>query len=158
MNYDFNNLEEMLRSGVKAEDIAQYFTKNLNDAIDSTKRDSKRAELYENFAKSWNEILRDWADNHGMPDGIKIDDLMLNGPHAEEVMGQFMDLVASLAPIYKAFADAADRLLANKTLDPAPVTKNTAPRGCQCKKDPEDMPDEDFDALMRVFLDSIGAN
>ena len=61
MNYDFNNLEEMLRSGVSAEDIAQYFTKNLNEAIDSTKRDSKRAELYENLAKSWNEVLRDWA-------------------------------------------------------------------------------------------------
>lgn len=156
MNYDFNNLEEMLRSGVKAEDIAQYFTKNLNDAIDSTKRDSKRAELYENLAKSWNEVLRDWADNHEMPDGVEINDLMLDGQHAEEVMGQFMDLVASLAPIYKAFANAADRLLANK--EPAPVKKNTAPRGCQCKKDPEDMPDEDFDALMRVFLDSIGAN
>ena len=158
MNYDFNNLEEMLRSGVKAEDIAQYFTKNLNEAIDSTKRDSKRAELYENLAKSWNEVLRDWADNHEMPDGVEIDDLMLDGPHAEEVMGQFMDLVASLAPIYKAFANAADRLLANKMPTSAPVVKNTTATVCQCKKDPEDMPDEDFDALMRVFLDSIGAN
>lgn len=160
MNYDFNNLEEMLRSGVSAEDIAQYFTKNLNDAIDSTKRDSKRAELYENLAKSWNEILRDWADNHEMPDGVKINDLMLDGPHAEEIMGQFMDLVASLAPIYKAFANAADRLLANKAPLPtsAPVVKNTTATVCQCKKDSEDMPDEDFDALMRVFLDNIGAN
>jgi hypothetical protein len=158
MNYDFNNLEEMLRSGVSAEDIAQYFTKNLNEAIDSTKRDSKRAELYENLADSWNEVLRDWADNHEMPDGVSIKDLELDGPHTEEIMGQFMDLVASLAPLYKAFANAADRLLANKGPESAPVQKNTAPRGCQCKKDPEDMPDEDFDALMRVFLDSIGAN
>ena len=150
MNYDFNNLEEMLRSGVKAEDIAQYFTKNLNEAIDSTKRDSKRAELYENLAKSWNEVLRDWADNHEMPDCIDIDDLMLDGQHAEEVMGQFMDLVASLAPIYKAFADAADRLLANKVPEPAPVKKNTSTVNIDNK--------EDFDALMRVFLDSIGVD
>ena len=161
MNYDFNNLEEMLRSGVSAEDIAQYFTKNLNEAIDSTKRDSKRAGLYENLAKSWNEVLRDWADNHEMPDGVEINDLMLDGQHAEEIMGQFMDLVASLAPLYKAFANAADRLLANKEPErskPAPVKKSTEPRGCQCKKDPEDMPKDDFDALMRVFLDSIGAD
>lgn len=152
MNYDFNNLEEMLRSGVSAEDIAQYFTKNLNEAIDSTKRDSKRAELYENLADSWNEVLRDWADNHEMPNGVDFDDLMLDGPHAEEVMGQFMDLVASLAPIYKAFADAADHLLANKTPEPkpAPVKKSTGTVNVDNK--------DDFDALMRVFLDSIGAD
>lgn len=161
MNYDFNNLEEMLRSGVSAEDIAQYFTKNLNEAIDSTKRDSKRAELYENLADSWNEVLRDWADNHEMPDGVDVDDLMLDGQHAEEVMGQFMDLVTSLAPVYKAFADAADHLLANKEPERSkstPVKKNTAPRGCQCEKSFEDIPKDDFDTLMRTFLDSIGAD
>ncbi len=152
MNYDFNNLEEMLRSGVSAEDIDQYFTKNLNDAIDVTKRDTKRAELYENLAKSWNEVLRDWADNHEMPEGVDVDELMLNGPHAEELVGQVMDLVAGLAPIYKAFADAADRLLANKTPEPkpAPVKKSTGTVNMDNK--------EDFDALMRVFLDSIGAD
>lgn len=152
MNYDFNNLEEMLRSGVSAEDIAQYFTKNLNEAIDSTKRDSKRAELYENLADSWNEVLRDWADNHEMPDGVDVDDLMLDGQHAEELVGQVMDLVAGLAPIYKAFADAADRLLANKTPEPkpAPVKKSTGTVNVDNK--------DDFDALMRVFLDSIGAD
>ena len=153
MNYDFNNLEVMLRSGVSAEDIAQYFTKNLNEAIDATKRDSKRAELYENLADSWNEVLRDWAENHEMPDGVDIDDLMLDGPHAEEVMGQFMDLVTGLAPVYKAFADAADRLLANKEPEqpkPAPVKKSTGTVNMDNK--------DDFDALMRVFLDSIGAD
>ncbi len=153
MNYDFNNLEEMLRSGVSAEDIAQYFTKNLNDAIDVTKRDSKRAELYENLADSWNEVLRDWADNHEMPEGVDVDELMLNGPHAEELVGQVMDLVAGLAPIYKAFADAADRLLANKEPEqskPAPVKKSTGTVNMDNK--------DDFDALMRVFLDSIGAD
>ena len=152
MNYDFNNLEVMLRSGVKAEDIAQYFTKNLNEAIDATKRDSKRAELYENLADSWNEVLRDWADNHEMPEGVDVDELMLNGPRAEEMVGQIMDLVASLAPIYKAFADVADHLLANKTPEPkpAPVKKSTGTVNMDNK--------DDFDALMRVFLDSIGAD
>lgn len=152
MNYDFNNLENMLRSGVKAEDIAKYFTENLNNAIDATKRDSKRAELYENLADSWNEVLRDWADNHEMPDGIDVDELMLNGPRAEEMVGQVMDLVAGLAPVYKAFADAADRLLANKTPEPKPalVKKSTGTVNVDNK--------DDFDALMRVFLDNIGAD
>jgi hypothetical protein len=95
-----------------------------------------------------------------MPDGVDVDDLILDSPHAEEVMGQFMDLVTGLAPVYKAFADAADHFLANKESEskPAPVKKSTAPRGCQCKKSFEDIPKDDFDTLMRVFLDSIGAD
>ena len=33
--YNFNNLEEMLRSGVSADEIALAFTKNLNAAMDA---------------------------------------------------------------------------------------------------------------------------
>ena len=35
--YNFNNLEEMLRSGVSADEIALAFTKNLNAAMDAAK-------------------------------------------------------------------------------------------------------------------------
>lgn len=143
MNYDFNSIESLLRSGVSADEIAQAFTKNLNDAIDVTKRDSKRAELYENLAKSWNEVLRDWADNHEMPDGVDFNDLMLDGPHTEEVVGQFMDLVAGLAPVYKAFVELTNE-------KPAPVKKNTV-----AKFKDEDIDAEDFDALVNSFLNSI---
>ena len=85
-------------------------------------------------------------------EGVDVDDLMLDGQHTEELMCQFMDLVASLAPIYKAFADAADHLLANKAPEPkpAPVKKSTGTVNVDNK--------DDFDALMRVFLDSIGAD
>lgn len=143
MNYDFNSIESLLRSGVSADEIAQAFTKNLNDAINVTKRDSKRAELYENLAKSWNEVLRDWADNHEMPDGVDFNDLMLDGPHTEEVVGQFMDLVAGLAPVYKAFVELTNE-------KPAPVKKNTV-----AKFKDEDIDAEDFDALVNSFLNSI---
>lgn len=145
MNYDFNSIESLLRSGVSADEIAQAFTKNLNDAIDVTKRDSKRAELFENLANSWNEVLDDWLRDNTLPDGITRNDVMMEACHAEELFGQVMDLMVKVAPLFKVFADAADHILADK--EPAPVKKNTVAN--------EDLGTEDFDLLMRSFLDSI---
>lgn len=148
MNYDFNSIESLLRSGVSADEIAQAFTKNLNDAIDTTKRDSKRAELFENLANSWNEVLDDWLRDNTLPDGITRNDVIMEARHAEELFGQVMDLMVKIAPLFKVFADAADHILADK--EPAPVKKNTA-----AKPKDEDLGTEDFDILMRSFLDSI---
>lgn len=148
MNYDFNSIESLLRSGVSADEIAQAFTKNLNDAIDVTKRDSKRAELFENLANSWNEVLDDWLRDNTLPDGITRNDVMMEACHAEELFGQVMDLMIKVAPLFKVFADAADHILADK--EPAPVKKNTV-----AKPKDEDLGTEDFDLLMRSFLDSI---
>lgn len=148
MNYDFNSIESLLRSGVSADEIAQAFTKNLNDAIDVTKRDSKRAELFENLADSWNEVLEDWLHDHSLPDGISKEDVMMEARHAEELFGQVTDLMMKIAPLFKALTDEVDHLLANK--EPAPVKKNTV-----AKPKDEDLDTEDFDALMRAFLDSI---
>jgi hypothetical protein len=148
MNYDFNSIESLLRSGVSADEIAQAFTKNLNDAIDVTKRDSKRAELFENLANSWNEVLEDWLRDHTLPDGISKEDVMMEARHAEELFGQVMDLMMKVAPLFKVFTDEVDHLLGNK--EPTPVKKNTV-----VKPKDEDLDTEDFDALMRAFLDSI---
>ena len=144
--YNFNNLEDMLRSGVSADEIAQAFTKNLNDAIDSAKRDSERAKLYENLANSWNEVLKDWAHNNKMPDGVEVNDLILTGEHTEEVVAQLMEFVSTMAPLYQALADMAEQIAAKEKSKPEPVLKNT------------DAKDEfdDFDAAMRKFLKSIG--
>ena len=148
MNYDFNSIESLLRSGVSADEIAQAFTKNLNDAIDTTKRDSKRAELFENLANSWNEVLDDWLRDNTLPDGITRNDVIMEARHAEELFGQVMDLMVKVAPLFKVFADAADHLLADK--EPAPVKKNTV-----AKSKDDSLNTEDFDILMRSFLDSI---
>lgn len=150
MNYDFNSIESLLRSGVSADEIAQAFTKNLNDAIDVTKRDSKRAELFENLANSWNEVLEDWLRDHTLPDGISKEDVMMEARHAEELFGQVMDLMMKVAPLFKALTDEVDHLLANKEPTPAPVKKNTV-----AKPKDEELNTDDFDLLMRSFLDSI---
>jgi hypothetical protein len=148
MNYDFNSIESLLRSGVSADEIAQAFTKNLNDAIDVTKRDSKRAELFENLANSWNEVLEDWLRDHTLPDGISKEDVMMEARHAEELFGQLMEFVVKLAPLYKAFEDPGE--VYSPVGKPAPVKRNTV-----TKPKDEDLDTEDFDALMQAFLDSI---
>lgn len=148
MNYDFNSIESLLRSGVSADEIAQAFTKNLNDAIDTTKRDSKRAELFENLANSWNDVLDDWLRDNTLPDGITRNDVMMEARHAEDLFNQVMDLMVKITPLFKVLTDEVDHLLANK--EPAPVKKNTV-----AKPKDEDIGTEDFDLLMRSFLDSI---
>lgn len=150
MNYDFNSIESLLRSGVSADKIAQAFTKNLNDAIDVTKRDNKRAELFENLANSWNEVLDDWLRDHTLPDGITRNDVMMEARHAEDLFNQVMDLMVKITPLFKVLTDEVDHLLANKEPTPTPVKKNTA-----AKPKDEDIGTEDFDLLMRSFLDSI---
>lgn len=145
MNYDFNNLESLLRSGATADEIAVAFTKNLNDAIDVTKRNKH---LYDNLANSWNEVLKDWVHDNELPDGVEVNDLILTGEHAEEVVSQLMELVTTLAPLYKALTDMAEQVAVKEKSEPKPepVLKNT------------DAKDEfdDFDAAMRNFLKSIG--
>ena len=148
MNYDFNSIESLLRSGVTADEIAQAFTKNLNDAIDVTKRDSKRAELFENLANSWNDVLDDWLRDHTVPDPLTKEDLMMEPGHAEDLFGQVMELVVKIAPLLKAFEDLAESITPAEK--PAPVKVNTV-----VKPKDEGLNTDDFDLLMRSFLDSI---
>ncbi len=143
MNYDFNNLESLLRSGATADEIAVAFTKNLNDAIDVTKRNSQ---LYDNLANSWNEVLKDWIHNNKMPDGIEVNDLILTGDHAKEVVSQLMDFISTIAPLYKALTDMAEQVAAKEKSKPEPVLKNTDAKN----------EFDDFDEAMRNFLKSIG--
>ena len=148
MNYDFNSIESLLRSGVSADEIAQAFTKNLNDAIDVTKRDNKRAELFENLANSWNDVLEDWLRDHTVPDPLTKEDLMMEPAHAEDLFGQVMELVVKIAPLLKAFEDLAESITPAEK--PAPVKVNTV-----VKPKDEGLNTDDFDLLMRSFLDSI---
>jgi len=146
--YNFNNLEEMLRNGVTADEIAVAFTKNLNEAIDVAKRSNKRAQLFEDLANSWNAVVTDWCETSTLPDGIDKEDIIMTPAHAEELFTQIMELVAKLAPLCKAFEELAEAITPEEK--PAPVQKNTA-----AKEKNENLNTEDFDLLMRSFLDSI---
>ena len=137
--YNFNNLEEMLRSGVSADEIALAFTKNLNAAMDAAKP-TPMQKASEELSKAWNHMMDLWIDDHDVPSYINNkDDLYIDGESALHLFEEVMQVLSKVAPLYAAIADLVndDEKPATK---PAPVSKNT---------------DDDFDMVMRSFLNSI---
>lgn len=137
--YNFNNLEEMLRSGVSADEIALAFTKNLNAAMDAAKPTPMQM-ASEELSKAWNRMMDLWIEDHDVPSYINNkDDLYIDSESALHLFEEVMQVLSKVAPLYAAIAD-----LVNDEEKPAvksaPVSKNT---------------DDDFDIVMRSFLNSI---
>ena len=137
--YNFNNLEEMLRSGVSADEIALAFTKNLNAAMVAAKP-TPMEEASKELAKAWNHMMDLWIKDHGVPSYLNNkDDLYIDSESALHLFEEVMHVLNKVAPLYEAIAD-----LMNDEEKPAvksaPVSKNT---------------DDDFDMVMRSFLNSI---
>lgn len=137
--YNFNNLEEMLRSGVGADEIALAFTKNLNTALDALKP-TPMQKASEELSKAWNHMMDLWIDDHDVPSYINNkDDLYIDSESALHLFEEVMNVLSKVAPLYAAIAD----LMTDEekpAVKPAPVSKNT---------------DDDFDMVMRNFLNSI---
>lgn len=137
--YNFNNLEEMLRSGVSADEIALAFTKNLNTALDALKP-TPMQKASEELSKAWNHMMDLWIDDHDVPSYINNkDDLYIDSESALHLFEEVMQVLSKVAPLYAAIADLVNDEEKPAT-KPAPVSKNT---------------DDDFDKVMRSFLNSI---
>ena len=140
--YNFNNLEEMLRSGVSADEIAQAFTKNLNAAIDAAKP-TPMQEAGEELAKAWNHMIDLWLEDNDVPSYLDSeDDLYISGDVAQHLFEESMHLLSKVAPLWDAIADFVNDE-AKPATKPAPVLKNT------------DNEIDEFDRVMRSFLNSI---
>ena len=137
--YNFNNLEEMLRSGVGADEIALAFTKNLNTALDALKP-TPMQKASEELSKAWNHMMDLWIEDHDVPSYINNkDDLYMDSESALHLFEEVMQVLSKVAPLYMAIADLVNDEEKPAT-KPAPVSKNT---------------DDEFDIVMRNFLNSI---
>lgn len=137
--YNFNNLEEMLRSGVSADEIALAFTKNLNAAMDAAKP-TPMEEASKELSNAWNRMMDIWIEEHGVPNYINNkDDLYIDSDSALHLFEEVMHVLNKVAPLYAAIADLVNDD-ENPAVKSAPVSKNT---------------DDDFDMVMRSFLNSI---
>lgn len=137
--YNFNNLEEMLRSGVSADEIALAFTKNLNAAMDAAKP-TPMEEASKELSNAWNHMMDLWIEDHDIPSYINNkDDLYMDSESALHLFEEVMQVLSKVAPLYAAIADLVNDEEKPAT-KPAPVSKNT---------------DDDFDMVMRSFLNSI---
>ena len=137
--YNFNNLEEMLRNGVGADEIALAFTKNLNTALDALKP-TPMQKASEELSKAWNHMMDLWIEDHDVPSYINNkDDLYMDSESALHLFEEVMQVLSKVAPLYMAIADLVNDEEKPAT-KPAPVSKNT---------------DDEFDIVMRNFLNSI---
>ena len=137
--YNFNNLEEMLRNGVGADEIALAFTKNLNTALDALKP-TPMQKASEELSKAWNHMMDLWIEDHEVPSYINNkDDLYMDSESALHLFEEVMQVLSKVAPLYMAIADLVNDEEKPAT-KPAPVSKNT---------------DDEFDIVMRNFLNSI---
>ena len=137
--YNFNNLEEMLRNGVGADEIALAFTKNLNTALDALKP-TPMQKASEELSKAWNHMMDLWIEEHDVPSYINNkDDLYMDSESALHLFEEVMQVLSKVAPLYMAIADLVNDEEKPAT-KPAPVSKNT---------------DDEFDIVMRNFLNSI---
>jgi len=55
---DFNNVGELLRSGVSADTIAQEFTKELNNAIDAARTKTAYEKACATLAEAWRNACK----------------------------------------------------------------------------------------------------
>ena len=137
--YNFNNLEEMLRNGVSAGEIALAFTENLNTALDALKP-TPMQKASEELSNAWNHMMDLWIEDHGVPSYINNkDDLYIDNESALHLFEEVMQVLSKAAPLYAAIADLMNDEEKPAT-KPAPVSKNT---------------DDEFDVVMRSFLNSI---
>lgn len=137
--YNFNNLEEMLRSGVSADEIALAFTKNLNAAMDAAKP-TPMQKASEELSNAWNHMMDLWIEDHDIPSYINNkDDLYIDSESALHLFEEVMNVLSKVAPLYAAIADLMNDE-EKPVVKPAPVSKNT---------------DDDFDIVMCNFLNSI---
>lgn len=146
--YNFNNLEEMLRSGVSADEIAQAFTKNLNAAIDAAKPTPMEI-AGEELAKAWNRMVDIYLEDHDLPEYLENeDDLYVSTETAVHLFEESMNLLHKLTPLWNLVEELKqpEEPKPNKCEKNPPVLKNT------------DTKDEfdDFDETMKRFLRSIG--
>ena len=137
--YNFNNLEEMLRSGVSADEIALAFTKHLNAAMDAAKP-TPMEKASEELSNAWNHMMDLWIEEHDVPNYLNNkDDLYMDGDSALHLFEEVMQVLSKVAPSYAAIADLVNDE-EKPAIKSAPVSKNT---------------DDDFDIVMRSFLNSI---
>lgn len=138
--YNFNNLEDMLRAGVTADEIAQAFTKNLNSAIDAVKP-TPMQEAGEELAKAWNHMVDLYLEDNDPPSYVEDDDLYVSAETATKLFEESMELLHKITPLWDLIAQLGD-VEEPKNAKPAPVKNNT------------DGIDE-FDEVMRKFLNSL---
>lgn len=103
---DFNNIEQFLIDGGKAEDIAKAFTAKLNEAINNTKYVKAITQTYDKIAETWNYLMNLYEQAGKLPDDYKVEEFLVNPETVEE----FADTIVKLVPFIVNYAPILSNL------------------------------------------------
>ena len=107
MNYSYDNILDMLKNGTDPAEIAQAFTKDLNDAIRAADEPSKFEVTCCEFAEKWHDVLDAYAFETGesMPDdmyftGDDVKQVLPNIIKVYKLTQDYLNGVKNLASVY----------------------------------------------------------
>ena len=136
--YNFNNIIDLMRSGVSAEDIAKAFTDELNNAVEVVEAEaiseSDFREVCADAASSINDAIDDYIVINKM--NVDAADLEVDADFIADAVEFFVKTYAELAPYIKT-------LKKEKASNPTPVKENK-------------VKDDDFENVMGKFLHELG--
>lgn len=112
--YDFNDILSELQRGVSAEEIAQAFANQLNDAIDQHDDVTAITEASDEMADAYNTLLDLYIEKNGLPEGVSDDmaeSLYLSGDEALGIIEDiYKDLVVA-AKLERSLGNLKDALV-----------------------------------------------
>ena len=120
MEYDFNNVRQMLEDGVNIEDMCAQFAANVNAAqaeINERKKHEEIRKQHYNTAKdkvveAWNECVDVYGKAYGWPGDSISGDYYINSDTVENlisVLSKIMEFGSSLASLTEKISNETDK-------------------------------------------------
>ena len=135
---DFNKIEEFLRNGGTADQIAEAFTKQLNDAIAVVGHEKEIENKATLAAEAWNDFINIYFQDHKLPNGTDVFDYYIASTNVVELA----DTIVRITPFLVKYAS----VLANLS-DGAEELSNKF-----SSKISENLSDFDFNNVIDAFL------
>lgn len=103
---DFNKIEEYLRSGGTAEEIAEAFTTELNKVISTLSHEKEIQDKAVIAANAWNEFINIYVKDHPLPNNIDVYDFYV-GPSS---MIELAETIVKLTPFIVKYASVLENI------------------------------------------------
>ena len=146
MNYDFNNIEDMLRAGLASpEDIANAFADALNDAIANT-HDEEWQEAVDNVWLWWNTAIDAYVKKNHLESKVKdsLGSIYMDAKTVEGLISGVLDLVIHWHSVEENLNDFIEKMKDNKN-----IKKNSNNFNDETKE-------KSYDKVMTDFFKTLG--
>ena len=146
MNYDFNNIEDMLRAGLASpEDIANAFADALNDAIANT-HDEEWQEAVDNVWLWWNTAVDAYVKKNHLESKVKdsLGSIYMDAKTVEGLISGVLDLVIHWHSVEENLNDFIEKMKDNKN-----IKKNSNNFNDETKE-------KSYDKVMADFFKTLG--